>query len=225
MTRSKAEVLQRIFASGVIPILRTPTGDDARQVADVLQQAGMDIVEIPLTVPGALDVIRELSSASSDLIVGAGTVLNIDDVRQVHQAGACFVVTPIFDAAVVGYCREHGLACFAGALTPTEIFTAWQAGADVVKVFPASAVGGPEYLKAVKAPLVDVKLMPTGGVTIENAAAFIAAGAFALGVGGELADTAALRAGQTELIAQRARELLAVVKQARSQHDSKRASY
>ncbi len=215
---NKAEVIERIAADGIVPILRTPTAEDALEMAEILRGAGLQTLEIPLTVPGALEAIRELAvSFSPDLLVGAGSVLNMEDVIKVHEAGVRFVVTPVFDAGVISYCRANALACFPGALTPSEIFTAWQAGGDAVKVFPASAVGGPDYLKAVKAPLPDIKLMPTGGVTVQNAAAFIRAGAFALGVGGDLTDVAALRSGKRELIAERAQIFLEVVKEARSQ--------
>jgi 2-dehydro-3-deoxyphosphogluconate aldolase / (4S)-4-hydroxy-2-oxoglutarate aldolase len=212
----KSETLARIHADGVVPILRTPTAQDALEMAEVLRAAGMQSIEIPLTVPGAIDAIRELAvSFSPDLLVGAGSVLNIDHAMAVHEAGATFMVMPVFDATVIAYCRSNGLACFPGALTSNEIFTAWQAGADVVKVFPASAVGGPDYIKAIKAPLPHIELMPTGGVTIENAAAFIQAGAFALGVGGDLTDVVALRTGRRQVIADRASVYLELVKEAR----------
>lgn len=215
---NKTEVLDRITADGIVPILRTPTAEDALELAEVLRGAGLQTLEITLTVPGALDAIRELSvSFSPDLLVGAGSVLNIEQAMQVHDAGARFMVMPVFDAAVIAYCRANGLACFPGALTPTEIFTAWQAGADAVKVFPISAVGGADYVRAIKAPLPDIELMPTGGVTIENASTYIKQGAFALGVGGDLTDVAALRTGKRTLIAERAQLFLEVVREARSQ--------
>lgn len=215
---NKAEIVQRIAQDGIVPILRTPTAEDALELAEVLRGAGLRTLEITLTVPGALEAIKELAvSFSPDLLVGAGTVLNIEDAMKVHEAGARFVVMPVFDAAVIAFCRAHGLACFPGALTPTEIFTAWQAGADAVKVFPASAVGGAEYIRAVKAPLPDIQLLPTGGITIENAASFIKAGAFALGVGGDLTDVAALRTGKRALIAERAQLFMEVVREAHNE--------
>lgn len=215
---NKTEVLRRIHDDGLVPILRTPTSEDALELADVLREAGLQVLEIPLTVPGALEAIRELAvSFSPDLMVGAGSVLTMEQALAVHEAGARFMVMPVFDAAIIAYCRGNGLACFPGALTPTEIYMAWQAGADAVKVFPASAVGGPSYLKAVKAPLPDIELMPTGGVTLENAAAYIQAGAFALGVGGDLTDVAALRQGQRAQLAERARIYLERVREARVQ--------
>lgn len=215
---AKNEILERIRADGVVPILRTPTAKDALEMAEALRQAGMRSIEIPLTVPGALEAIAELAGSwSPDLLVGAGSVLQIDQAMAVAKAGATFLVMPVFDAAVVAYCRANGLACFPGALTANEIYTAWRAGADVVKVFPASAVGGPQYIKAIKAPLPHIELMPTGGVTVENAADFIAAGAFALGVGGDLTDVAALRSGRREVIAARALAFLQTVREARAQ--------
>lgn len=214
---TKREIVERIGADGVVPILRTPTAEDALEMADVLRGAGMQSIEIPLTVPGAVEAIAELAvSFSPDLLVGAGSVLNIDQAMAVHEAGATFVVMPVFDAAVIAFCRANGLGCFPGALTANEIYTAWQAGADVVKVFPATAVGGPDYIKAIKAPLPQIELMPTGGVTIENAAAFIHAGAFALGVGGDLTDVVALRGGRRAVIAERANAFLEIVRTART---------
>ena len=216
---AKAEILERIAADGVVPILRTPTSQDALAMAEVLSQAGLACLEIPLTVAGALDAIRELAVGfAPGLLVGAGTVLTMDDAKAVQAAGAAFVVMPVFDASIVAFCREHDVVCFPGALTPSEIYTAWQAGADAVKVFPASAMGGAGYIKAIKAPLPRIELMPTGGVTLENAAAFIDAGAFALGVGGDLTDVAALRSGQPQIIAERAQAYLKVVRDTRANH-------
>ena len=218
---AKNEILERIRADGVVPILRTPTANDALEMAEALRHAGMRSIEIPLTVPGALEAITELAGSwSPDLLVGAGSVLQIDQAMAVAKAGATFLVMPVFDAAVVAYCRANGLACFPGALTANEIYTAWRAGADVVKVFPASAVGGPQYIKAIKAPLPHIELMPTGGVTVENAADFIAAGAFALGVGGDLTDMTALRSGRRDVIAARASAFLQTVREARAQRAS-----
>lgn len=217
MGMAKAETIERIYADGVVPILRTPTTEDALEMADVLRSAGMQCLEIPLTVPAALDAIRELTvSFAPDLLVGAGTVLTMDHAMAVQEAGGSFVVMPVFDGTIVAFCHAHGIACFPGALTPNEIFAAWQAGADVVKVFPASAVGGPDYIKAIKAPLPHIELMPTGGVTIDNAAAFIQAGAFALGVGGDLTDVVALRSGRRKVIAERAHAYVEVVREARA---------
>jgi 2-dehydro-3-deoxyphosphogluconate aldolase/(4S)-4-hydroxy-2-oxoglutarate aldolase len=215
----KAEVIARIRGDGLVPILRTQSAEDALELADVMREAGVRSLEIPLTVPGALDVIRELAvSFSPDLVVGAGTVLNIEHALGAHDAGARFIVTPIFDGSVIGFCRANGIACFPGALTPTEIYTAWNAGADAVKVFPASAVGGAEYLHAIKAPLPDIEVMPTGGVTIANAAAYILAGALALGVGGELTDMKPLREGRRSVAIDRVRLFLDLIKDAREAH-------
>lgn len=217
---SKQEVLARIKQDGIVPILRTPTAEDALELAEALRQAGVHTLEIPLTVPGALDVIRELAvSFAPELAVGAGTVLRMEDAIAVQEAGARFIVTPVFDGAIIAFCRANGLGCFPGALTPTEIWTAWSAGADAVKVFPAACVGGPEYIKAVRAPLPQIDLMPTGGVTIQNAGRFIEAGAVALGVGGELVDVAAIRAGKGKLIRERAELFLELVREARSERE------
>jgi len=216
----KADVLGRIHEDGIIPILRTPTAEDALELAEVLRTAGVRSLEIPLTVPRAIDVIQELSvSFSPDLVVGAGTVITMDDVIAVHEAGASFIVMPVFDHSIIAYCRTNGLGCFPGGLTPTEILTAWTSGADAVKVFPVSAMGGAEYIKAVKAPLPQITLMPTGGITVQNAAKFIQAGAWALGVGGDLTDVEAIRSGKSNLIHERAELYLEIVREARTQRN------
>jgi 2-dehydro-3-deoxyphosphogluconate aldolase / (4S)-4-hydroxy-2-oxoglutarate aldolase len=216
----KADVLGRIHEDGIIPILRTPTAEDALELAEVLRSAGIHSLEIPLTVPRAIDVIQELSvSFSPDLVIGAGTVITMEDAMAVHEAGASFIVMPVFDHSIIAYCRTNGLGCFPGALTPTEILTAWGAGADAVKVFPASAMGGPDYIKAIKAPLPQITLMPTGGVTVQNASKFIEAGAWALGVGGDLTDVQAIRSGKSNLIRERAELYLELVKEARQQRN------
>lgn len=216
----KAEALEAISRDGVIPILRTPTAGDALEIAKLLLQGGLASIEIPLTVPGALDAIAELVRGSSAglhrCIAGAGTVLTMDQAHLAHLAGARFIVMPMFEPSIVAFCRTHDLACFPGALTPTEIVSAWTAGADAVKVFPISSMGGANYIKELKAPLPHIEVMPTGGVTVENAGAFISAGAFAVGVGAGLADVNALRTGNPQLISERAHALLDVVREARA---------
>jgi 2-dehydro-3-deoxyphosphogluconate aldolase/(4S)-4-hydroxy-2-oxoglutarate aldolase len=213
----RQQTIARIREEGIIPILRTPSADDALVLADVLFRAGMTCVEIPLTVPGALDVIRELATTAGDRChIGAGTVLSVKDAEAAVEAGARFVISPSVDVETIRYCSVREIAVFPGALTPTEIVTAWRAGADAIKVFPVGAVGGPAYIRAVRAPLPQIPLVPTGGVTLENAGAFIRAGATAVGVGADFVDVEAIRSGNAEGIADKARRYLAAVANARS---------
>jgi 2-dehydro-3-deoxyphosphogluconate aldolase/(4S)-4-hydroxy-2-oxoglutarate aldolase len=215
---NKADVLARIREGGLIPILRTPTADDARRMADVIADSGITNLEIPLTVPSALDVIAEVVKRHGGrVLVGAGTVLDAASAEACIAAGATFIVSPGLDVGTVTTCKQRGIAVFPGSLTPTEIIAAWRAGADMVKVFPCSAVGGAPYLKAIKAPLPQVELVPTGGVSVETAASFIQAGASALGVGNDLVDVKALREGRGASIADRAQQYIQVVQKARAQ--------
>jgi 2-dehydro-3-deoxyphosphogluconate aldolase/(4S)-4-hydroxy-2-oxoglutarate aldolase len=212
----KDQVLATIKRGGLIPVLRTSSADDALTIAEELQRAGLTALEIPLTVPGAVEVIAELASRfGEDVLVGAGTVLDTAAAAACVGAGARFIISPSLELEVVEYCVEAEVAVLPGALTPTEIVAAVRAGADMVKVFPCSAMGGASYLKAIKAPLPHVELVPTGGVSLETAAAFIKAGAAALGVGGDLVDVEALRSGNVQVIGERARRYLEIVKQAR----------
>jgi 2-dehydro-3-deoxyphosphogluconate aldolase/(4S)-4-hydroxy-2-oxoglutarate aldolase len=212
----RADVLSRIRDVGLVPILRTPSAEDARRMADTLAEAEVTNLEIPLTVPDALQVIREIAGRHGGrVLVGAGTVLDAAGAEACVAAGATFIISPGFDAGTVAACRRLGVAVFPGALTPTEIITAWRAGADMVKVFPASAVGGAAYVKAVKAPLPDIEMIPTGGVSVDTAAAFIQAGAAALGVGGDLVDVEALRQRRAAAIAERAQRYIRIVREAR----------
>lgn len=210
------QVLAEIRRGGVIPILRTATADDARALTEALLEAGVTTVEIPLTVPGALEVIADLARRlGARLLIGAGTVLDAASAQRCVDAGARFIISPGIDMETIAWCKRAGVAVLPGALTPTEILAAWKAGADMVKVFPASAVGGAGYLRAVKAPLPQIELVPTGGVSLETVASFIRAGAAAVGVGGDLVDVAALREGRAAVLGQRARRYLELVAEAR----------
>jgi 2-dehydro-3-deoxyphosphogluconate aldolase/(4S)-4-hydroxy-2-oxoglutarate aldolase len=214
---TKSEVLQGLRRGGLVPVLRAPSADDALAISEVLCKAGLTALEITLTVPGAVEVIRTLAKRfGTDLLVGAGTVLDAKAAAACIDAGATFIISPSLELEVVAHCNQAGVAVLPGALTPTEIVKAWRSGADMVKVFPCSAVGGASYLKAVKAPLPHIEMVPTGGVSLETAASFIKAGAAALGVGGDLVDVEAVRAGRGEEIAQKARRYLEIVKEARS---------
>jgi 2-dehydro-3-deoxyphosphogluconate aldolase/(4S)-4-hydroxy-2-oxoglutarate aldolase len=216
----KSEVLAQIRATGIIPILRMSSSAYAMAMADALHSARINIVEIPLGVPDAVGVISSLVKRFDDkVLVGAGTVLDVDAASTVIAAGASFVISPTLDVEVVQYCNASDVAVFPGALTPTEIVAAWKAGADMVKVFPCSVLGGPSYLKALKAlnaPLAQIDLFPTGGVTLQNASAFIEAGAAVLGIGGDLIDLSALREGRLDRIAERARLFMELVRDARA---------
>jgi 2-dehydro-3-deoxyphosphogluconate aldolase/(4S)-4-hydroxy-2-oxoglutarate aldolase len=213
----KTQVLQRIRAGGLIPILRTPSADDALAMAEVLHQNGLTSLEVTLTVPGAIEVIRKLAARFGDqVLVGAGTVIDAESAASCIAAGATFIVSPSLELDVVRRCKDAQVAVLPGALTPTEIVAAWRAGADMVKVFPCSAVGGASYLRAVLAPLPQIPLVPTGGVSLDTAADFIAAGAAALGVGSDLVDLRALREGRGAEIGERARKYLDIVKTARA---------
>ncbi len=212
----KSEVLAQIRAIGVVPVLRLSSSSDVLDMADALHSAHIDVVEIPLDMPEALSVISTLVERFDEkVLVGAGSVVDADSASTVIAAGASFVTSPSCDVEVVKYCNATDLAVFPGALTPTEILSAWKAGADMVRVFPCSALGGPSYLKALKAPLPQIDLFPSGGVTLQNAAAFIEAGACVLGVGRDLVDLASLREGRLDRIAERAHLFMELVRDAR----------
>ncbi|WP_437298306.1 bifunctional 4-hydroxy-2-oxoglutarate aldolase/2-dehydro-3-deoxy-phosphogluconate aldolase [Sorangium sp. So ce426] len=215
---SREQVVRRIEEIGVVPVVRAPSGELAARAARALCAGGIEVVEITMTVPDALSVMREIASRMGDrVLVGAGTVLTADAARRCIEAGAEFIVSPGLDLEVIRAAHDLGRAVFPGALTPTEVITAWNAGADTVKLFPCSAMGGAKYLRALRAPLPEVKMMPTGGVNLTTARDFIEAGAVALGVGGELVDAAALAAGKDEVLTERARELMSVVSAARAE--------
>jgi len=211
----KAQVLERIRSTGLIPVIRARSADEASQAVDAIQAGGVGVLEITMTVPGAVELIRAVARRATDALVGAGTVLDPETATSCIEAGARFVVSPALNLATIATCREAGIAVIPGALSPTEVVTAWNAGADLVKVFPAGAVGGPSYIKALKAPLPQIDLVPTGGVNLKTAGDFIRAGAAALGVGGDLVDLAALRRGEASVLSERARQFVEIVRDAR----------
>ena len=213
---SKADVLARIKGVGIVPVVRAESAEEALRAIDAIREGGVDILEITMTVPGALRLIEEVSRRlGKDAVVGAGTVLDAETARACILAGAQFVVSPALSTSTIACCRRYGVPVFPGALTPTEVLAAWEAGADMVKVFPASALGGASYIKALKAPLPQIDLIPTGGVNLATAADFIKAGSTALGVGADLVDLKALREGKAALLTERARQLVQIVRQAR----------
>jgi 2-dehydro-3-deoxyphosphogluconate aldolase/(4S)-4-hydroxy-2-oxoglutarate aldolase len=214
----KQDVRAQIERIGIVPVIRASSSQEARFAADAVWQGGIPIVEITMTVPGALEVISELASTMPpEVLVGAGTVLNKAMARKCADAGAQFLVTPGFDKPTVVEARKLGLLIMAGALTPTEVMAAWNSGADLVKVFPCGNLGGANYLKALKGPLPQVPIVPTGGVTLETAADYIRAGAAALGVGGELILKDALKARKAEVISGLAAKFVELVNAARNQ--------
>jgi 2-dehydro-3-deoxyphosphogluconate aldolase/(4S)-4-hydroxy-2-oxoglutarate aldolase len=213
----KATVLQTIRDVGIIPVVRARSAEEAMKAIDAIREGGISVLEITMTVPGAVGVIEEVSQRyGSDALVGAGTVLDGETARACIRAGARFIVSPSLDLETIAVCRLEGVAVMPGALTPTEVVQAWSAGADFVKVFPAGAVGGASYIKSLKAPLPQIELVPTGGVSLLTAADFIRAGASALGVGADLVDLKAIRDGESQLITERARAFVRIVQDARS---------
>jgi 2-dehydro-3-deoxyphosphogluconate aldolase/(4S)-4-hydroxy-2-oxoglutarate aldolase len=215
-TMNKTEVLRRIHDTGLIPVVRAESAELAIRAVEAITAGGVNVLEVTMTVPGAIGVIEQLATKfGGEALIGAGTVLDRETADRCIQAGAQFIVSPALNEDTIAFCRANGVAVFPGALTPTEVVRAWKAGADAVKVFPASAVGGASYLKSLKAPLPQVELIPTGGVSLATAADFIAAGAFALGVGADLVDLKAIRSGETEKVTQAARAYIAAVNDAR----------
>jgi 2-dehydro-3-deoxyphosphogluconate aldolase/(4S)-4-hydroxy-2-oxoglutarate aldolase len=213
----RTNVLRRISEVGVVPVVRAASSEEAIEVVEAIKLGGLSILEITMTVPGAVKVIEEVANRfGEEVVVGAGTVLDQETADRCIQAGAQFIVSPALNEDTIAFCRTNDVAVFPGALTPTEVVRAWNAGADAVKIFPASAVGGASYLKSLKAPLPQIEMIPTGGVSLATAADFIAAGAFALGVGADLVDVKAVRSGDTEKVTQAARAYIAAVSAARS---------
>jgi 2-dehydro-3-deoxyphosphogluconate aldolase/(4S)-4-hydroxy-2-oxoglutarate aldolase len=214
---NKAAVLQTIRDVGIIPVVRAESAEEAMQAIEAIRAGGISILEITMTVPGAIGVIEEVTKRYGDeALVGAGTVLDGETARACILAGARFVVSPALNLETIEVCRGNDVAVMPGALTPTEVVQAWSAGADFVKVFPAGAVGGASYIKSLKAPLPQIELVPTGGVSLKTAADFIRAGASALGVGADLVDLKAIREGQQNLITERARQFVKIVQEART---------
>jgi 2-dehydro-3-deoxyphosphogluconate aldolase / (4S)-4-hydroxy-2-oxoglutarate aldolase len=221
---TKDETLKRIIEIGLVPVVRAGSSAEALQVVAAIRAGGVPILEITMTVPGAVEVISEVSKKfGSDVVVGAGTVIDPDTAERCIDAGAQFVVSPSLNIKVIERCQQLSIPVCPGALTPTEVVTAWQAGADIVKIFPCGSVGGAKYLKALKAPLPQVKMMPTGGVTLETAADFIQAGAVALGVGADLVNLKAIREGEPEKVTKAARAYVEAVRQARAGSATARA--
>ena len=218
---NKQQVRDRIIEIGIVPVVRASSPREARMAADAVCEGGIPIVEITMTVPGAVEVIRELAkNSASAVLIGAGTVLNVEAARRCLDAGAEFLVSPGLNLPTVEFALREGKLIMAGALTPTEVMVAWEAGADFIKVFPCGQIGGAKYIKALKGPFPQVPMVPTGGVNLSNATEFIEAGVAALGVGGECVQAEALKSNKPEVIVENARKFLAIVRQTRAQMKS-----
>jgi 2-dehydro-3-deoxyphosphogluconate aldolase/(4S)-4-hydroxy-2-oxoglutarate aldolase len=213
---SKSEVLDKIGETSLVAMLRLPSADDALDMAEVLIEAGIPCLQVPLTVPGAAEVIAELRQDHPQVLIGAGTVLDARAAEACFKVGAQFIVSPIADAASISRCNEAGIPIVAGALTPTEVVGAWTAGADMVRIYPCGALGGVTYLKFLRAPLPQVRFLCAGGVSLQTASDFIAAGAVALEVDMDLVDLDALHGGRTQDIATNARLFMDVLASARA---------
>lgn len=217
MSWAREKSLKLIRDVGLIPIVRTPSADDALRAAEAIIAAGIGIAEITMTVPNALGIVEQLAKRFGErILIGAGTILDAESCESAIAAGAEFIVTPSLELGVIATAHKHQKACVPGALTPTEILAARRAGADLVKVFPCGPVGGPKYIKALRGPFPEIPLVPTGGVTLETTADYIRAGAAAVAVGGELVDLKALRAGKPEAIAAAARQFVEAVASGRA---------
>jgi 2-dehydro-3-deoxyphosphogluconate aldolase/(4S)-4-hydroxy-2-oxoglutarate aldolase len=215
MTRREA-IVQEIERAGIVAVIRMKEADKLRAVVDAIAQGGIRALEVTMTVPGAVELIRSLAPAlPPGVILGAGTVLDAGTATRVIDAGAQFVVSPIFRVPVIEACGAANIPVMPGCFSPTEILEAWEAGADIVKVFPATALG-PSYLKDIRGPLPQVKLMPTGGVTLDNAGDWIRAGAVAVGVGTALLDGKAIAAADYATLRANAARIVASVRAARA---------
>lgn len=214
MPETTEEILERV---ALIPVLRAKSATQAHDVVQAMLAGGVSIVEVTMTVPDAVDLLKELKHEyGEELLLGVGTVTTADEAEAAIAAGAEFVVSPTFHPAVVARTRALGKVSIPGALTPTEVISAWNAGADYVKIFPCSAVGGASYVRSLLAPFPHLKLIPTGGVTLETAESFLRAGARALGVGSDLVNLNAIEAGRPETITETARAYIDLLAKTRT---------
>lgn len=212
----KREVFNRMISEGFIPLIRAASASEAIDVAGAIREGGASFLEITMTVPGAIDVVKELTQKYKDeFIVGAGTVLDPETGRAALLAGAQFIVSPTVNLDLIYLAHRYSVVVIPGATTPTEILTAWNAGADMVKVFPVAQLGGPDYIKAIRGPLPQVLLMPSGGVNLENAGDFIRAGAVVVAVGGELVDKKAVKEKKFHIITENTRAFIKTIQEAR----------
>src|SRR5262245_55640046 len=215
---NKQRILSSIIDIGVVPVVRTPTAEAAIKSVEAIFKGGVRAAEITMTVPGAIRALEKLADQLGDkMVLGAGTVLDPETARACMLAGAQFFVTPSLKVATIEMVKRYSKIICPGALTPTEVLTAWDAGADIVKIFPAGNVGGPKYIKALKGPFPHIEMIPTGGVNLETTPEFLKAGACAVAVGGELVDAKSIKEGRFDVIQERARQYLAIVSKARAE--------
>ena len=216
---TKAEVCARIAEFGILPAARVSAEGDARFAAEVIYRCGIPVIEITMTVPGAIDVIAHVAKTLPDMVVGAGTVLDIETAHRCLDAGAKFITSTGLVMEVVEFTVKNGVTVMPGAMTPSEVIAAWKAGGDFVKIFPCAQLGGPDYIRALKVPLPKIKLIATGGVNQQTAARFIAAGAAVIGIGGELMPPEALRKRNEGWVNELTRRYLGLVKEGRALRD------
>ncbi|MGD9563309.1 MAG: bifunctional 4-hydroxy-2-oxoglutarate aldolase/2-dehydro-3-deoxy-phosphogluconate aldolase [Pyrinomonadaceae bacterium] len=214
---NKQKIVEQIESLGLVPVVRAASADEAVQAIDAIKAGGVNVLEITMTVPGAVKVIEKVADKyGSDVLVGAGTVLDPETARACLLAGAQFIVSPALNLATIELCHRYSAPICPGVLTPTEVITAWSAGVDLVKVFPCGSVGGASYIKNLKGPFPQVKIIPTGGVSLATAADFIKAGAAALGVGTDLVDVKAIREGNAHIVTERAKQFVQILEDARA---------
>jgi 2-dehydro-3-deoxyphosphogluconate aldolase/(4S)-4-hydroxy-2-oxoglutarate aldolase len=210
------EIFQAIVDAGIMPVVRAPSADDATRAIEACINGGVRVAEITMTVPGAISALEKLSVRfSGKILLGAGTVLDAETARIAMLSGAEFIVSPNLRPATIEMAKRYSKAVFPGALTPTEVLAAWEAGADAVKVFPCGNVGGAKYIKSLKGPFPQIEMLPTGGVTLETIGDFFRAGACGVGVGSELVDATLMKEGRFGEIEERARQFLAAAAKAR----------
>lgn len=217
MSWTREKTLTCIREVGLVPIIRTPSPDDALRAAEAIIEGGIGIAEITLSVPSSIHVMERVAEKFGDkVLLGAGTILDPESCRAALLAGAEFIVTPSLNPHVIEVARRYSKACFPGALTPTEVVLAWQSGADMVKIFPCGPVGGPSYIRALKGPFPQIEFIPTGGVNLETTPEFIKAGAAAVAVGGELVNLKILKEGKLDVVVANARKFIEAVRSARA---------
>lgn len=212
----KAQQLERVLDRGIVAIIRAPSGELLADVAEALYEGGIDVIEVTFTVPGILDILNQVRNRlAGKILLGAGSVLDTETARSAILAGAEYIVSPAVNIDVIKMCQRYGKLVMPGAFTPTEVLTAWEAGADIVKIFPAD-VGGPAYLNALHGPLPQVRLMPTGGVNLETLESFVKAGACAVGLGTALVEKQAVETGNLKRIRDLAGQYVELMKKARA---------
>ena len=214
----KQTILSFIKDIGIVPVIRTHSAESAIKAVDAIYRGGIRAAEITMTVPGAIRALEKVADVfGGKLVLGAGTVLDAETARACMLAGAEFFVTPSLRPATIEMARRYSKVIMPGALTPTEVLTAWEAGADIVKIFPAGNLGGPKYIKALKGPFPQIEMIPTGGVNLETAGEFLKAGACAVAVGGELVDAASIKEDRYDRIESKAKQYLEAIAKARSE--------